>query len=70
MLCTDSVDDEDVILQALAEQLGDFVQYVGGPEHVSEILVPLEVMAAAEEVTVRDAVCIWLFIILTHFPRI
>lgn len=52
---TESVDDEDEVLLALADELGGFVDYVGGPEHASTLLPPLESLAASvEETTVRE----------------
>jgi hypothetical protein len=57
----DSTDDEDDVLQALAEELGKFVDYVGGPEYAYVLLQPLEAICAAEETVVRDKVR-WLFI--------
>ena len=54
----ESVDDDDCILQALAEQLGDFVEYVGGPEYVPLIITPLEMLAAAEDNSVRNKVLV------------
>ena len=54
---TDSLDDEDEVLLALAEELGKgFVEYVGGPEWAYLILAPLENLAAVEETLVRDKV--------------
>jgi serine/threonine-protein phosphatase 2A regulatory subunit A len=40
------VEDEDEVLTALSEELGNFVEYVGGPEN----------LAAIEEPLVRDKV--------------
>ena len=53
---TDSLDDEDEVLWALAEQLGlpDFVAVVGGPQHAHTLLAPLEGLAQVEETVVRD----------------
>lgn len=53
---TDSLDDEDEVLWALAEQLGmsDFVALVGGPEQAHSLLAPLEGLAQVEETVVRD----------------
>ena len=51
---TDSVEDEDEVLTALAEELGNFVEYVGGPEFGHVLLAPLENLAAIEEPLVRD----------------
>ena len=39
---------------ALAEELGDFTGYVGGPEYSHLLLAPLETLAAVEETVVRD----------------
>lgn len=38
----------------LAKQLGTFTPLVGGPEHVSCLLPPLESLATVEETIVRD----------------
>ncbi|KAH8835745.1 armadillo-type protein [Flagelloscypha sp. PMI_526] len=51
----DSVDDEDEVLLALAEELGrDFEEYIGGPEHAHVLLGPLENLSGVEETLVRD----------------
>lgn len=55
-LRTESVEDEDEVLTALSEELGNFVEYVGGPEHGHVLLSPLENLAAIEEPLVRDKV--------------
>ncbi|OXV06953.1 hypothetical protein Egran_05284 [Elaphomyces granulatus] len=52
----DSVEDEDEVLTALSEELGNFVEYVGGPEYGHVILSPLENLAAIEEPLVREKV--------------
>lgn len=52
----ESIDDEDEILLALAEELGDFTEYVGGNQHAYLLLTPLETLAAVEETVVRDKV--------------
>lgn len=54
---TESVEDEDEVLTALSEELGKFVEYVGGPEHAHVLLSPLENLAAIEEPLVREKVC-------------
>ncbi|KAI6205334.1 Serine/threonine-protein phosphatase 2A 65 kDa regulatory subunit A alpha isoform [Aphelenchoides besseyi] len=51
---TDTIYDEDEVLLALAEQLGNFVPLVGGPEYVHCLLSPLENLANIEETVVRD----------------
>jgi serine/threonine-protein phosphatase 2A regulatory subunit A len=48
-------DDEDEVLQAIAEELGDFVPYVGGPPFAHCLLPPLEAVSTVEETVVRDA---------------
>ncbi|KAF9456375.1 armadillo-type protein [Collybia nuda] len=51
----DSVDDEDEVLLALAEELGrNFEEYVGGKEFAHTLLGPLENLSAVEETLVRD----------------
>jgi serine/threonine-protein phosphatase 2A regulatory subunit A len=40
----------------LAEELGRFVDHVGGPEYATLLLAPLEQLAAADETLVRDNV--------------
>lgn len=57
-LYTESVEDEDEVLVALSEELGSFVEYVGGPPHGHVLLSPLENLAAIEEPVVRDKVSI------------
>ena len=41
-MLTDTIYDEDEVLLALAEQLGTFTPFVGGPEFVYTLLVGLE----------------------------
>jgi len=51
----ESVDDEDEVLLALAEELGrDFEEYIGGKEYAHLLLGPLENLSAVEETVVRD----------------
>ncbi|KAL9045724.1 MAG: hypothetical protein Q9214_001281 [Letrouitia sp. 1 TL-2023] len=50
----ESVEDEDEVLTALSEELGGFIEYVGGPEYGHVLLSPLENLAAIEEPLVRD----------------
>jgi len=50
----DQLDDEDEVLLVLAEELGSFAQYVGGPEYAHVIMGPLENLAAVEETLVRE----------------
>jgi serine/threonine-protein phosphatase 2A regulatory subunit A len=47
-------DDEDEVLLAMAEELGKFVPYVGGPPHGHTLLQPLEQLSQVEETVVRD----------------
>lgn len=49
-----SQEDEDEVLTVLAEQLGTFVPYIGGAEHVHILISTLEGLAAMEEPLVRD----------------
>lgn len=55
-LAVESVEDEDEVLTALSEELGGFVEYVGGPEHGHVLLSPLDNLAAIEEPLVREKV--------------
>eukprot|EP00741_Cyanophora_paradoxa_P019853 tig00000217_g19161.t1 len=50
----ESIDDEDEVLLAVAEELGNFVQYVGGPACAHVLIQPLETLATVEETVVRD----------------
>ncbi|KAK8061024.1 armadillo-type protein [Apiospora hydei] len=50
----ESVEDEDEVLVALSEELGSFIEYVGGPQWGHVLLSPLENLAAIEEPVVRD----------------
>ena len=42
------------VLIALADELGNFVEYVGGPPHAAALLQPLELLSTVEETLVRD----------------
>ncbi len=44
------------MLVALSEELGSFIEYVGGPTWGHVLLSPLENLAAIEEPVVRDKV--------------
>ena len=55
---TESIDDDDEVLLALAEELGDFGQFVGGDQWAFCLLQPLETLAAVEETVRRLAVCL------------
>src|SRR5258707_2881666 len=51
----ESIDDEDEVLLALAEELGkQFEQYIGGNEHAHVILGPLENLSTVEVTLVRE----------------
>jgi hypothetical protein len=53
----DSLDDEDEVLLALAEELGrNFEEYVGGKEYAHTLLGLLESLSGVEETLVRDKV--------------
>lgn len=58
---TDTIDDEDDVLLALAEELGNFVEQVGGVAYAAVLLQPLETLSTVEEAMVRekavDALC-------------
>ena len=57
MSIVESIEDEDEVLTALADELGNFVEYVGGPEFAHTLLSPLENLAAIEEPIVREKAC-------------
>lgn len=50
------MDDEEEVLLALADILGNFLDYVGGPAHGIHIVKILEKLCQVEETTVRDKV--------------
>lgn len=53
----ESVDDEDEVLLALAEELGKgFDDYIGGAKYAHILLGPLEILASVEETLVREKV--------------
>ena len=52
----DLMDDEEEVLIALAEVLGTFLDYTGGPAQAIHIIKPLEKLCQVEETTVRDKV--------------
>lgn len=47
-------DDDDEVLLAMAEELGEFVPHVGGQKHAQVLLLPLETLSTVEETVVRD----------------
>lgn len=51
---SDSVDDDDDVLLALAEELGKFVPYVGGPQYAHCLFEPLAPLCNVEEPAVRE----------------
>jgi serine/threonine-protein phosphatase 2A regulatory subunit A len=51
---TENNDDDDEVLLAMAEELGVFIPHVGGVEHASALLPPLEAFCSVEETCVRD----------------
>ena len=61
LLPSDTLDDDDEVLWALAEQLGDkdFVVFVGGPEYAHTLLVSVCVMRESFQ---RKSVCVYLFV--------
>ena len=51
-----SLDDEDEVLMTLGEELGKFVEFVGGPKYGHLLVGPLEGLASADETVVRQKV--------------
>ncbi|KAA8911270.1 hypothetical protein TRICI_003850 [Trichomonascus ciferrii] len=47
-------EDEDEVLTVLAEELGKFGEYIGGPEHLHILIPGLEALSTLEEPVVRD----------------
>ena len=47
-------DDEDEVFAVLAEELGQFVPFVGGSKYATVLLPPLEILATTEETLVRE----------------
>lgn len=47
-------EDEDEVLTVLAEELGNFIPYIGGPEFAHILIATLESLSAMEEPLVRD----------------
>lgn len=47
-------EDEDEVLTVLAEELGNFIPYIGGPEYAYKLISTLESLSAMEEPLVRD----------------
>jgi serine/threonine-protein phosphatase 2A regulatory subunit A len=52
----DLLDDDDEILLALAEALGNLTDHIGGNQYASVLLTPLEKLCNIEETSVRDTV--------------
>lgn len=50
------MDDEEEVLLSLAEVLGNFLEFVGGPANAIHIMKPLEKLCQVEESTVREKV--------------
>lgn len=51
---TETIDDEDEVLLTLAEELGDYIDEIGGPEYAHVLMQPLETLSIVEETIVRD----------------
>ncbi len=65
---SESNDDEDEVLLALAEELGHFLPFVGGPEHGHVLLSPLENLCSVEETVVRDKAVASLATVASSLP--
>ncbi|EQC32346.1 hypothetical protein SDRG_10093 [Saprolegnia diclina VS20] len=53
----ETLDDDDEILLALAQELGEFVELVGGALNAYHLLFLLETLVAVDEAAVRDMAC-------------
>jgi serine/threonine-protein phosphatase 2A regulatory subunit A len=51
---SDSLDDEDEVLLVMADELGGFVDVVGGDAYAHLLLTPLESLATVDEASVRQ----------------
>lgn len=51
---TETIDDEDEVLLTLAEELGDYIDEIGGPAYAHVLMGPLETLSIVEETIVRD----------------
>ena len=60
-------DSEDTVLVALAEQLKEFGEFIGGAEHLACLFGPLEQLAIAEDSAVREQVNICFFFLFFLF---
>ena len=52
------MEDEDEVLVALAEELDNFEQYVGGSQFAQVLLPPLQHLGTVEEPLGRHKVCL------------
>jgi HEAT repeat protein len=66
---SECLDDEDEVLMALAEELGNFVDHVGGAAYAHVLLQPLESLAAVEETVVRDKAVEAILKVAEHIPN-
>lgn len=48
------IEDEDEVLAALAEEMGNLIEQVGGASHAAVLVETLEALAGVEETVVRD----------------
>lgn len=51
---TEQIEDEDEVLLVLAEELGGFLDHVGGADYATALLPPLEQLSTTEETVVRE----------------
>ena len=61
-------DDEDEVLAVLADELGQFVPYVGGSKFATILLPALEILTSTEETLVRDKAVDSLNVITQDLP--
>lgn len=65
----ETLDEDDRVLSATATRLSAMIDSVGGPEHASHLLRPLEDMLGLEEATVRDKALESMKVIISHLPK-
>ena len=65
---SEALDDEDEVLQVIAEKLRDLIDLVGGSEHVHILLRPIEALIMVEENNVRETAVKTAELIIGNIP--
>jgi serine/threonine-protein phosphatase 2A regulatory subunit A len=64
------LEDDEEVLVALSETIGNLLDHVGGPAHAEHILRVLEKLAGIEELAVREKVISVLFVTNCRQPKV